>query len=62
MKHRWGGGGEPWFLISDNRHENDRKKQPHGFVLRRTESGQNNRTSIGCNVEGGGVDGNQGTE
>ena len=41
--------------ISNNWDEYDQEETTTHHVLRRTESGQNNRTSIGCNVEGGGV-------
>ena len=61
MKHR----GYLDFLtqaISDNWDEYDPEETTTHHVLRRTESGQNNRTSIGCNVEGCGVGGNQGTK
>ena len=46
--------------ISYNWDEYDQEETTTQHLLRRTESGQNNRTSIGCNVEGGGVGGNQG--
>ena len=46
--------------ISDSWDEYDQEETTALHVLRRTESGQNNRTSMGCNVEGGGVGGNQG--
>ena len=46
--------------ISDNLDEYDQEETNTHHILRRTESGQNNRTSIRCNVEGGGVGGNQG--
>ena len=46
--------------ISDNWDEYDQEETTTHYVLRWTESRKNNRTSIGCNVEGGGVDGNQG--
>ena len=62
MKHR---GMNLDFLtqaISDNWDEYDQEETTTHHVLRRTESGQNNRTSIGCNVEGCGVGGNQGTK
>ena len=42
--------------------EYDQEETTTHHVLRRAESGQNNRTSIGCNVKGGGVGGNQGTK
>ena len=62
MKHR---GDGPWFFnqaISDNWDEHDQEKTTTHHLLRLTESGQNNHTSIWCNVEGGGVGGNQGTK
>ena len=60
-----GGGGvlnlDFWTqAISYNWDEYDQEETTTQHLLRRTESGQNNRTSIGCNVEGGGVGGNQG--
>ena len=66
MKPRGGGGGGGLNLdfwtqaISDIWDEYDQEETTTQHLLRRTESGQNNRTSIGCNVEGGGVGGNQG--
>ena len=48
--------------ISNNWDEYDQEETTTQHVLRRTEPGQNNRTSIGCNVEGGGVGGNQSTK
>ena len=62
MKHR---GMNLDFLaqaICDNWDEYDQEETTTNHVLRRTESGQNNRTSMGCNVECGGVGGNQGTK
>ena len=64
----WNIGG--WTLIcliqaiSNNWDEYDQEETTPGettthHVLRRTESEQSNRTSIGCNVEGGEVGGNQ---
>ena len=46
--------------ISDNWDEYGQEETTTHHVLRCTGSGQNNCTSIGCNVEGGGVGGNQG--
>ena len=48
--------------ISDNWDEYDQEEKTTHHVLRWTESGQNNHTSIGCNVEGCDVGGNQGTK
>ena len=62
MKHR---GVNLDFLtqaISDNWDEYDQEETTTRHALRQTESGQNNCTSIGCNVEGCGVGGNQGTK
>ena len=57
MKHR-GVNLDLWTqAISNNWDEYDQEETTTHHVLRRTESGQNNRTSIGCNVEGGGVGG-----
>ena len=62
MKHR-GMNLDFWTqVIPDNWDEYDQEETTTHHVLRRTESGQNNRTSTGCNVEGGGVGGNQGTK
>ena len=46
--------------LSDNWDEYDQEETTTRHVLRRTESGQNNRTSIGCYAEGSGVGGNNG--
>ena len=65
MKQREGGGGlDLWTQgISDTWDEYDQEETTTHHVLRRTESLQNNRAPIGCNVEGGGgVGGNQGTK
>ena len=43
--------------ISKNWNEYDQEETTTHHVLSQTESGQNNRTSIGCNVKGGGVGG-----
>ena len=60
MKPRGGLNLDFWTqAISYNWDEYDQEETTTQHLLRRTESGQNNRTSIGCNVEGGGVGGNQ---
>ena len=64
MKHK-GRGVNLDFLtqaISNNWDEYDQEETTTHHILRRTESGQNNCTSIGCNVVGGGVGGNQSTK
>ena len=62
MKHR-GINLDFWtHTIFNNWDEYDQEETTTHPVLGRTESGQNNRTSIGCNVEGCGVGGNQGTK
>ena len=53
MKHREMNLDFSTQAISDNWDEYDQEETTTHHVLRRTESGQNNRTSIGCNVEGG---------
>ena len=62
MKHR-GVNLDFWTqAISNNWDEYDQEETTTHHVLRWAESGQTNRTSIGCNVEGCGVGGNQGTK
>ena len=57
MKHR-GVNLDLWTqAISNNWDEYDQEETTTHHVLRRTESGQNNRTPIGCDVEGGGLGG-----